>query len=207
MGKSIKGETNVPPFMLAAARSQRLNVLRLWAFWPLDYVELYRLAFLKAAEPARLNRRKMDEYVPLARVATDKTIAFGVVKPLHCSFFHCCYLFKIELLRRIASKEGVTQYSGPALNAGESNYSYSLRCNPGSRDVNYFEFCGEGDGTYPGQERTGNLGYLSKLGLVSDNWQNTNTEPRSEVTVRMFTHLLQSPTRSPSRTLGIGSAY
>jgi hypothetical protein len=48
----------------------------------------------------------MHEHVPLPGVTADETITFGVVKPLHCSFFHCFYLLEIKLLRRIACRKG-----------------------------------------------------------------------------------------------------
>src|SRR5216683_6410184 len=46
----------------------------------------------------------MNEHI-VARLAADKAEAFGVVKPLHCSLFHCVtclYCFEF-LLRRIAA--------------------------------------------------------------------------------------------------------
>jgi len=71
---------------LASCCLDSLNVLGLPALGAFSHVELDGLAFLQAAEPARLDRREMHEYV-LATLATDETVAFGVVKSLYCSFF------------------------------------------------------------------------------------------------------------------------
>jgi hypothetical protein len=58
------------------------------AFWAASYIELYRLAFLKAAETVRLDCREMYENV-FAILAADEAKSLCVVKPLHCSLFHC----------------------------------------------------------------------------------------------------------------------
>jgi hypothetical protein len=63
-----------------------LNVLSLPALGAFGDVELYGLAFLQAAETARLNRREVHEYV-FATLTADETIALRVVKPLYCSCF------------------------------------------------------------------------------------------------------------------------
>ena len=62
------------------------NVLRLPAFGAFGHVELDGLAFLQALEAARLNRGEMHENV-FAILTADEAVAFGVVKPLHCSLF------------------------------------------------------------------------------------------------------------------------
>ena len=64
-----------------------LYVLRLPALGAFDYVELHLLTFLQTAEAACLNGREMYEYI-LPVLAADKTVALGIVKPLHCSCFH-----------------------------------------------------------------------------------------------------------------------
>jgi hypothetical protein len=47
----------------------------------------------------------MDEDV-FAILPADETKALGVVKPLHCSCFHCCSFFYLNcLLRRVAAGE------------------------------------------------------------------------------------------------------
>ena len=91
----------------------RLNVLCLKALWTLGDIELYSLAFLQAAEAATLNRREMYENV-FAVLTADKAKTFSVVKPLHCSCFHCCSCFYLKfLLRRVAAGEkGVTLVGG-----------------------------------------------------------------------------------------------
>jgi hypothetical protein len=78
-----------------------LNVLSLPALGAFGDVELHRLAFLQAAESARLNRREVHEDV-FAILTADKAIALGVVKPLYCSFFY----FWIVLRRFAASERG-----------------------------------------------------------------------------------------------------
>src|SRR5437870_1984997 len=69
-------------------RLGRSDVFCLEAFGPLGDVKLDCLAFLQAAKAACLDSRKMHENV-VARLAADKAEAFGVVKPFHCSLFHC----------------------------------------------------------------------------------------------------------------------
>src|SRR5579863_8275689 len=64
-----------------------LHVLGLPALRAFDHVKLHLLTFLEAAEAARLNGREVHKYV-FTVLAADETIAFGVVKPLHCSCFH-----------------------------------------------------------------------------------------------------------------------
>jgi hypothetical protein len=71
---------------------QNLYVLCLEAFRPLNDVELDCLAFLKAPETVRLNCRKVHEDI-FAVLAADKSKSLGVVKPLHCSLFHCVVPF------------------------------------------------------------------------------------------------------------------
>jgi hypothetical protein len=43
--------------------------------------------FLQGAKAASLNGREMHKYI-LPILTADEAIAFGVVKPLYCSFFH-----------------------------------------------------------------------------------------------------------------------
>jgi hypothetical protein len=66
---------------------ERLDILSLPSLRTLGHVELHRLALLQALETTRLDRRKMHKNV-FAILAADKTVAFGVVEPLHCSLFH-----------------------------------------------------------------------------------------------------------------------
>jgi len=90
---------------LVVSYLDRLYVLCLKALWAFRDIELYPLALLQAAEAARLNCRKMDEDV-FAILPADETKALGVVKPLHCSCFHCCSFFYLNcLLRRVAAGE------------------------------------------------------------------------------------------------------
>ena len=64
-----------------------LHVFGLPALGAFDHVKLHLLTFLEAAEAAGLNGGEMHEDI-LAVLAADKTVALGVVKPLHCSCFH-----------------------------------------------------------------------------------------------------------------------
>src|SRR5579862_4835355 len=64
-----------------------LDVLGLPALGAFDHVKLHLLTFLQTAEAAGLNGGEMHEDI-LAVLAADKTVALGVVKPLHCSCFH-----------------------------------------------------------------------------------------------------------------------
>src|SRR5207248_6083671 len=85
----------------------RLHVLGLPALGTLHYIELDLLAFLKAAESSRLDRREVNENV-LAILAADKTISLCVVKPLYCSCFHgIAYVPFIVVLRE--SLAGLSQ--------------------------------------------------------------------------------------------------
>src|SRR5579863_10520569 len=71
------------------------DVLSLPALRAFDHVKLNLLAFLQAAESTGLNGGEMYEDI-LAVLAADKTVALGVINPLHCSCFHdgayflCC---------------------------------------------------------------------------------------------------------------------
>jgi hypothetical protein len=79
-----------PPFIRIVASESGLcglYVLRLPALGALDYVELHLLTLLQTAKAAGLNGGEMYEYI-LTVLAADKTVALGVVKPLHCSCFH-----------------------------------------------------------------------------------------------------------------------
>ena len=95
------------------------DVFCLEAFGSLSDVKCDCLAFLQAAKAACLDSRKMHEHV-VARLAVDKAEAFGVVKPFHCSLFHCVTCFYFEfLLRRIAADDkGCRWLAGPTFNCG-----------------------------------------------------------------------------------------
>ncbi len=90
---------------------QNLYVFCLEAFGPLNDVELDCLAFLKAPETVRLNCRKVHEDI-FAVLAADKSKSLCVVKPLHCSLFHCVVPFSFVLnflLRRSDATESGTR--------------------------------------------------------------------------------------------------
>src|SRR5437868_4932028 len=85
-------------------RLDRSDVFCLEAFRPLGDVELDHLAFWQAAKAACLDGRKMHENI-VAGLAADKAVSLGVVKPFHCSLFHCvtCFYCFEFLLRRLAA--------------------------------------------------------------------------------------------------------
>ena len=74
------------------ARLQKLDVFRLQSLRTFGYVEPYRLPFLEATKATRLDGGEMHEDI-FAILAGNKAKALGIVKPLHCSLFHCLYLF------------------------------------------------------------------------------------------------------------------
>jgi hypothetical protein len=101
------------------SRLGRSDVFCLEAFGPLADVKCDCLAFLQAAKAACLDSRKMHENI-VARLAADEAEAFGVVKPFHCSLFHCVTRFYFEfLLRRIAAGDKRWRWlAGPTFNCG-----------------------------------------------------------------------------------------
>ena len=99
------------------SRLDRSDVFCLEAFGPLGDVKCDRLAFLQAAKAACLDSRKMHENV-VARLAADEAEAFGIVKPFHCSLFHCvtCFYFEFLLRRIAAGDKGRRWLAGPTFN-------------------------------------------------------------------------------------------
>src|SRR5436305_11872397 len=89
-----KGEAKAPP-EVNALPLESLYVLCLKALRPLDYVELYSLAFLQATETVAADSREMHENI-VPSLTADKAEPFGVVKPFHCSLFHCLFLLCFE---------------------------------------------------------------------------------------------------------------
>src|SRR5215471_3442098 len=79
------GHARYPPSCCAL---QNLNVLCLPALGAALHFEADRLAFLQRAKTVRLNSRKVHEDV-FAVLPGDETKTLGIVKPLHCSLFHC----------------------------------------------------------------------------------------------------------------------
>ncbi len=70
------------------SRLDRSDVFCLETFGPLSDAKFDCLAFLQPAKAAWLDSRKMHENV-VARLAADEAEAFGIIKPFHCSLFHC----------------------------------------------------------------------------------------------------------------------
>src|SRR5437868_12267653 len=101
------------------SRLGRSDVLGLESLGALHHVKLDCLAFLQAAKATCLDGRKMHENV-VARLAADETEAFGVVKPFHCSLFHCvtCFYFEFLLRRIAAGDKGCRWLAGPTFNCG-----------------------------------------------------------------------------------------
>lgn len=63
-------------------------LIGLWALGALNDVELDLIAFFEALVAFTLYGCVMDEYVGTL-VATEETVPFCVVKPLHCSLVLC----------------------------------------------------------------------------------------------------------------------
>ena len=61
------------------------NSIRLWAFLALDDIEFNFIALFQGLISFQLNRRVMNEYIwPV--IATDESVALGVVEPLNLPF-------------------------------------------------------------------------------------------------------------------------
>ena len=88
MGAHVPADSEHP----VVGQLDRFYVFCLKAFRAFRDFELYSLAFLQAAEAARLNRREMYEDV-FAILTADETKPFRVVKPLCCSCFQLCSYF------------------------------------------------------------------------------------------------------------------
>ena len=87
-----QGGLHRPPLSNFVRGLRGLNVLRLPALRSLDYIELYRLAFLQAAKAIGLDGGEVNENI-FAILAADETITFSIVKPLYCSCFHVVLVF------------------------------------------------------------------------------------------------------------------
>jgi hypothetical protein len=95
----IKGDPEVAlrrKFCWSGLKS--LHVLRLPAFGAFYDIKLDLLTFLQAAEAIRLDGGEVYKYV-LPILTADKAIALGIVKPLHCSCFHCVAISFFLILR------------------------------------------------------------------------------------------------------------
>src|SRR5438270_5865204 len=86
--QKLKATLRSPLFEMSFSGLKCLDVLCLPALGAFDHIELDLLTFLQAPESARLDGGEMHEYI-LAILTADETIALGIVKPLHCSCFHC----------------------------------------------------------------------------------------------------------------------
>jgi hypothetical protein len=89
--------------------SERLDVLSLQALRTLGYVELNRLALLKAFEASRLDCRKMHKNV-FATLTADEAVAFGVIEPLYCSLF--CHVDTVFLSIGLRWRDSEVQKAG-----------------------------------------------------------------------------------------------
>ena len=81
---------------LVAGSLDRLYVFCLKALRAFGDRELDRLAFLQAAKSVRSNCRKMHEDI-IAGLAADEAEALRVIKPFHCSLFHCVPVSMFEI--------------------------------------------------------------------------------------------------------------
>jgi len=77
------------------------NCVRLGTFLALDDVELYIIALFQCLVAVQLNCRVVDEHIG-AVIATDESVALGVVKPLDFAFVlsHRLLPFRTERSRR-----------------------------------------------------------------------------------------------------------
>ena len=74
---------------------QRLNYFNIAggrAFRAIDNLELDPIAFLQGFEALGLDGGEVNKNV-IAPVLCDETEPLGIVKPFHCTFFHCNYSF------------------------------------------------------------------------------------------------------------------
>src|SRR5436309_3694355 len=117
--KKARQRLFAPGSFVLCSRLDRSDVLGLEPLGTLHHVKLDCLAFLQAAKAACLDGRKMHENI-VARLAADEAEAFGVVKPFHCSLFHCvtCFYFGFLLRRIAAGDKGCRWLAGPTLNCG-----------------------------------------------------------------------------------------
>ena len=83
----MKGGLEPPHFRRFVSGLCRLYIFGLPPLGTFYHIKLHLLAFLQTAESARLDRREVHENI-LAALATDKSIALGIVKPLYSSCFH-----------------------------------------------------------------------------------------------------------------------
>src|SRR6266705_7207264 len=107
----------------------------------------------------------MNEHI-VAGLPADKAEAFGVVKPLHCSLFHCvtCFYWFEFLLRRIAAGDmGIAGWRNRPSTAGESNLADKhWMCHPRERFISM-----AGRQTNPWAERPDDYGVKSVKRLES----------------------------------------
>ena len=75
---------------------QELNVFGLQTFGSFYDVELHRRTLLETLKAGRLDGGEMDENV-LSTGAAQKAVSLRVVKPLHCSLFHCVLPCFVEI--------------------------------------------------------------------------------------------------------------
>ena len=94
---------------------ERADVLSLEALRPLGDLKLHTLAFLQTLKTTRLNRREVHKNI-FASLPADKTVAFGVVKPLYRALF--CHLVMLFLFDRF-TLEGSRKSHGQVLLVGK----------------------------------------------------------------------------------------
>src|SRR5664279_3526729 len=103
-----KGRHNAAPLCEIQIELQNLNVLRLPTLGTLGHVELHSLTFLQRTEAIGLNRGVMHEDV-FSVCAAQKSKSLCVVKPLHCSLFHCVRFLHFMYIVTLNSIRGVSK--------------------------------------------------------------------------------------------------
>ena len=84
-----KGEAEDSPWFVQLSL-ESLYVLRLKALRAFAHVKLYSLTFLQAPKAVAPDSREVHENV-FASLTADKAETLGIVKPFHCSLFHCLF--------------------------------------------------------------------------------------------------------------------
>ena len=111
-----KGRLSSPSVAKFLSGLQSPNVLRLPALGAFHDIKLNLLTFLQTAEAIRLDGGEVYEYV-LPILTADEAIALGIVKPLHCSCFHCVAIsfFSDFALIREQNAAGRSRYNAEIL--------------------------------------------------------------------------------------------
>src|SRR5262245_1042999 len=77
-------------------KSQLDDIDCLGTFLTVRYIKLNGLPFFQTLKPLALDGTIVDENIP-AVFSFNKSIAFGVVEPLHLPCRHCCFLLGLQM--------------------------------------------------------------------------------------------------------------